>query len=101
MGQSLGIPGVDTRVATATDNATVNAQTTRDSVITSINIAGDTFSVATLLVLIFVLIALYYLHKSNILNLHTRLNNLAQLTGIGPRHHTEPEQALPLKGINV
>ena len=101
MGQIPSLPEVDTGVATATGNATVNAPTTRDSIITSINIAGDTFTVATLLVLIVVLIVLYYLHKSNILSLHTRLNNLAQLTGVGTRHHTEPEQAQPLRGINV
>ena len=98
MGGVPSLPRVDTEIDTVSGQSNSTHNSTRDSIITKISIAGDSLVLILLLCILVFCGLLWYLHKVNVGTLHTRLSNLAHLlTGFGKQHLAEPTQAAPLR----
>ena len=101
MGIPNSIPKIDTEVDTIGNNSTSNHNSNRDSVITQISIAGDSVILGLVIIVAIVCGILWYLHRTNFHLLHSRLNNLAQLTGFGQDRTTVERNEIPLSEVTV
>ena len=101
MGQVPSLSRVDTEVDAASGQSNLNHTSTRDSIVTKISIAGDSLVLILLFCILIFCGVLWYLHKVNIGTLHTRLSNLAHLTGFGNQHLSEPNQTKPLRVVKT
>ena len=92
MGGSFPLPKVDTEIDTVGEGGQSNHNSTRDSIITQISVAGDSV-ILVLIVIAFIIVGtLWYLHRTNFHLLHTRLSNLASAVGIEQQPTDNPVQ---------